>query len=145
MSLVAERQKKIVEDFSRFNSWEERYKYMIDLGKTLPKLEDKYYNETFLVKGCQSQVWLHAIKTPENTVGLVADSDAMIVKGLVAILLAVYSGATADDILANPPTFITELGFQSHLSPSRANGLMSMVKQIMLYAAALKAIEKAIG
>lgn len=140
MSEVAVRQQKIVEEFTRFHSWEERYKHVIDLGKTLPALEHKYHADTYLVKGCQSQVWLHAVKTPEGKISLVADSDAMIVKGLVAVLLRVYDQATPDDILQNPPTFIKDLGFQSHLSPSRANGLMAMVKQIMLYASAFKAL-----
>jgi len=140
MSEVAKRQKKLIEEFSRFKNWEERYKHVIDLGKTLPPLPEKYVDDTFLVKGCQSRVWLHAQKTSDGKIELLADSDAMIVKGLVAILLQVYSNATADDILANPPKFISELGFQAHLSPSRANGLLSMVKQIMLYATAIKAM-----
>lgn len=140
MSSVAERQKKLIAEFSQFKSWEERYKHVIDLGKTLPALPEKYMQDTFLVKGCQSRVWLHAQKNAQGRIELMADSDAMIVKGLVAILLQVYSDASADDILANPPKFIAELGFESHLSASRANGLMSMVKQIMLYATALKAL-----
>lgn len=140
MSIVADRQKKLVADFSRFKSWEERYKHVIDIGKTLTELPEQYRQDQFLVKGCQSRVWLHAQKNAQGFIELYADSDAMIVKGLVSILVGVYSQAAADDILANPPTFISELGFQSHLSPSRANGLMSMVKQIMLYAAALKAL-----
>jgi cysteine desulfuration protein SufE len=140
MSAVAEKQKKLIADFSKFHSWEERYKHVIDLGKTLPELPVEYREDKYLVKGCQSRVWLHAQKNPQGAIQLYADSDAMIVKGLVAILVQVYSQATADDILSNPPTFIAELGFQSHLSPSRANGLMSMVKQIMLYASALKAL-----
>jgi len=141
MSTVNERQKNLVQEFSKFKSWEERYKHVIDLGKTLPELPKEYYDDKYLVKGCQSRVWLHAQKMPTGEVELIADSDAMIVKGLVAILLSVYSKAKPDEILSSPPTFITELGFQSHLSPSRANGLMSMVRQIMLYAAALKALE----
>lgn len=140
MSTVAERQKAITAEFTAIKSWEERYKKVIDLGKTLPKLSNELYNDKFLVKGCQSQVWLHAERTADGNVKLHADSDAMIVKGLVAILLQVYSDATPNDILANPPQFISDLGFQSHLSPSRANGLMAMVKQIMLYAAAFKAL-----
>lgn len=126
--------------FGSIKSWEERYKKVIDMGKTVPKLPSELYDDKYLVKGCQSQVWLHAQRTPEGTIELLADSDAMIVKGLVAILLKVYSNATPNDILANPPQFISDLGFQSHLSPSRANGLMSMVKQIMLYATAFKAL-----
>ncbi len=140
MSLVAERQKQVIAEFSQFKNWEERYKHVIDLGKTLPELPAEMMDDKFLVKGCQSRVWLHAQKNSEGKVVLIADSDAMIVKGLVAVLLKVYSQATPDDILANPPQFISELGFASHLSASRANGLMSMVKQIMLYATAFKAL-----
>lgn len=140
MSTVAERQKELITEFSAIHSWEERYKKVIDLGKTLPKLAPEIYDDKYLVKGCQSQVWLHAYRREDGVVDLVADSDAMIVKGLVAILLRVYSGSKPEDILSQPPTFISELGFQSHLSPSRANGLMSMVKQIMLYATAFKAM-----
>ncbi len=142
MSGVAERQNKLIADFSKFKSWEERYKYVIDLGKTLAELPIDYRDDKFLVKGCQSRVWLHAQKNSAGQIELFADSDAMIVKGLVAILLRVYSNSPPDDILANPPTFISELGFQSHLSPSRANGLLAMVKQIMLYAAAIQALSK---
>ena len=138
MSIVADRQQQLIAEFSAIKSWEERYKKVIDMGKTLPPLAQELYDDKYLVKGCQSQVWLHARKTENGMVELMADSDAMIVKGLVAILLRVYSMATPDDILNNPPQFIAELGFQSHLSPSRANGLMSMVKQIMLYATAFK-------
>ena len=142
MSEVAERQKKLIADFTQFKSWEERYKYVIDLGKSVPDLPATYRDDKFLVKGCQSRVWLHAQKNSAGQIELFADSDAMIVKGLVAILLKVYSLAEPSDILANPPTFISELGFQSHLSPSRANGLLAMVKQIMLYAAAIQAMGK---
>lgn len=140
MNEVAQRQADLAKEFLQFSSWEERYKYVIELGKTLPELPEVYRDDKYLVKGCQSRVWLHAQKDEAGRVQLFADSDAMIVKGLVAILLKVYSSAFPDDILQNPPQFLSELGFQSHLSPSRANGLMSMVKQIMLYAAALKAL-----
>lgn len=136
---VADRQKAIIDDFNKFRSWEERYKHVIDLGKELSPIPQEYYDNQYLVKGCQSRVWLHA-RLEGGHVQLFADSDAMIVKGLVAILLSVYSNASPDDILQNPPEFISELGFRSHLSPSRANGLMAMVKQIMLYAAAFKAM-----
>lgn len=140
MSEVRERQSQLVAEFGAIKNWEERYKKVIDLGKTLNRLEENLYDDKFLVKGCQSQVWLHAERAENGKIKLLADSDAMIVKGLVAILIRVYSNATAEDILSNPPQFISDLGFQSHLSPSRANGLMSMVKQIMLYATAFKAL-----
>lgn len=141
MSKVQERQQKVIDDFSRFKSWEDRYKYVIDLGKSLPELPEEFRQDQFLVKGCQSRVWLHARLNDQGEMEILADSDAMIVKGLVSLLVQVYSLALPKDILAHPPTFIAELGFQSHLSPSRANGLMSMVKQIMLYATAFKALQ----
>jgi cysteine desulfuration protein SufE len=140
MNEVQIRQAQLVKDFSDIHNWEARYKKVIDMGKQVPEMAKELYDDKFLVKGCQSRVWLHANKLPDGKLEFVADSDAMIVKGLVAILLRVYSNATAADILASPPDFISELGFQSHLSPSRANGLMSMIKQIMLYATAFKAL-----
>ncbi len=142
MTDVAERQTQLIAEFSRFRNWEERYKHVIDLGKTLPDLPAEYRQDQYLVKGCQSRVWLHAQLNAAGEIELFADSDAMIVKGLVSLLVRVYSLAKPDEILRNPPSFIAELGFQSHLSPSRANGLMSMVKQIMLYATAFKALQK---
>jgi cysteine desulfuration protein SufE len=140
MSAVKDRQQQLVEEFSILKNWEDRYKKVIDIGKTLSPIPGEYQTDKYLVKGCQSQVWLHAQMQDSGCVLLLADSDAMIVKGLVAILLRVYSESTPDDILSSPPVFIEQLGFKSHLSPSRANGLMSMVRQIMLYAATFKAI-----
>lgn len=137
MSQVLERQQQLTKEFQSVDSWEERYKKVIALGKELPKMSESYYESQFLVKGCQSQVWLFA-ELKDGKMHLHADSDALIVKGLVSLLVRVYSEATPDDVLAHPPEFLSELGFQSHLSPSRANGLMSMVKQIMMYAAVLK-------
>lgn len=142
MNDVAQRQQQLIAEFSRFRNWEERYKHVIDLGKSLPDLPADYRQDQYLVKGCQSRVWLHAQINSQGLIELFADSDAMIVKGLVSLLVRVYSLSKPEDVLTHPPTFISELGFQSHLSPSRANGLMSMVKQIMLYATAFKALQK---
>jgi len=130
------RQLQIVQEFESFGGWEDRYRHIIKIGKDLPKQEDSFYDEKFLVKGCQSQVWLHASMSDEGQMLLKADSDAMIVKGLAAILLRVYSGLTPDEVLKTPPDFIEKLGFKDSLSPSRANGFLSMVKQIQLYAQA---------
>lgn len=138
MGIAEQRQQELVAVFSGMNDWEDRYKKIIAIGKELPAMDESMYDDKFLVKGCQSRVWLHANLSDAGTVVLQADSDAMIVKGLVSILLKVYSGVTPAEILATPPTFIEELGFQSYLSPSRANGFLSMVKQIMLYATAFK-------
>ncbi len=130
------RQSQIVEEFNALKGWEERYKHIIKIGKDLPELEEGLYDEKFLVKGCQSQVWLHAELNASGEMIIKADSDAMIVKGLVSLLIQAYSGLKPSEILKTPPRFIEELGFQDYLSPSRANGFLSMVKQIMLYAQA---------
>lgn len=137
---IKETQSQIVEEFSGLGNWEQRYKKIIDLGKALPELDEKFKTEELKVKGCQSQVWIHASLSDDNKVIYQADSDALIVRGLVALLMKVYSGATPDEILATEPTFIGDIGLQSHLSPSRTNGLMSMIKQIKYYAAAFKAL-----
>jgi cysteine desulfuration protein SufE len=139
---VSERQRKLVEEFSRIPDWEDRYKRLIDYGKKLPEFPKELYDEKFKVRGCQSQVWLHAGLNPDLTVRLQADSDALIVKGLVAILLNVYSEATPEEILAASPQFLKDLGFEGHLSPSRANGFYAMLKQILYYAQAFQALAR---
>lgn len=133
---IQERQKKIISDFSQYQDWEDRYKKIIELGKSLPEMPAQFKTEQNLVKGCQSQVWLHADLSPENKVRFIGDSDAILVRGLVAILLEIYSQSTPAEILATPPEFLKELGFEGNLSPSRANGLHSMLKQIKMYATA---------
>ncbi len=135
-----EREAKIIADFSVFPTWEEKYRHLIEIGKRLEILPEEFRKEDFKVKGCQSQVWLHAILTENQEIKFVGDSDALIVKGLVALLLRFYSTATPDEILKTPPDFLTKLDLSAHLSPSRANGLFAMVKQIKFYAAAFKAM-----
>lgn len=127
-------------DFQKDPDWEARYKRVIEIGKALAPLPEKYRTEQYLVKGCQSQVWLHAELGSDGRMKLVGDSDAVIVRGLVACLIRVYSEATPAEVLSVTPQFLKDLGFESHLSPSRANGLNSMVKQIYLYATAFKAL-----
>jgi cysteine desulfuration protein SufE len=129
-----DRQEQLIQEFSALTSWEDRYKRVIDLGKSLPQLSSELYDPKYLVKGCQSQVWLHAELKPSGEMVLHGDSDALIVKGLVALLIQVYSGMTPEQVLKTPPDFIDQLGFKEHLSPSRANGFLSMLKQIQLYA-----------
>lgn len=136
MSLIADRQNQIIQEFSRLTDWEDRYKRIIEMGRELPEMPVELKTDENLVKGCQSQVWLHAALSAEGAMTIQGDSDAMIVKGLVALLLRVYSGANPNDILQTPPEFLRALGFEGHLSPSRANGLHSMLKQIRLYATA---------
>lgn len=138
---LKDRQDQIVQEFSGIQSWEDRYKKIIQLGKSLPDLPDEYKIEDLKVKGCQSQVWIKASLSDEQKVVFQADSDAMIVRGLVALLMRVYSDATPAEILSTNPDFVSELGLQSHLSPSRANGLVAMVRQIKYYAAAFQALQ----
>ena len=140
MSALKDRTQKITSEFTSLPTWEDRYKRLIERGKALGDLADDKKQEQFKVRGCQSQVWLHARIDEAGRVQFEADSDAMIVKGLVALLLEVYSNATPDDILSTSPDFLKELGFESHLSPSRANGLFAMVRQILYYAHGFKTL-----
>jgi cysteine desulfuration protein SufE len=140
---IHQRIEALKSDFQKDPDWEARYKRVIEIGKALPPLSEKYRNEQFLVKGCQSQVWLHAEIGKDGLMKLVGDSDAVIVRGLVACLIRVYSESTPAEVLSVTPQFLKDLGFESHLSPSRANGLNSMVKQIYLYATAFKALAAA--
>lgn len=142
MNTIQEKQEKLIKDFSQMNEWEDRYKKIIEMGKTLPEMPENLKTEQNIVKGCQSQVWLHASLTEQGHVLLHGDSDALIVKGLVSLLLNVYSGASPSDILATPPEFLKALGFEGNLSPSRANGLHAMLKQIKLYATAFDYVLK---
>lgn len=142
MSTVNERQKKIILEFSRLLDWEDRYKKVIEMGRELPPMPEALKIEDNRVKGCQSQVWLSAQLNDQGNVVFQGDSDALIVKGLVALLLKVYSNSKPDDILQSPPEFLRELGFEGNLSPSRANGLHSMLKQIRLYATAFAYVLK---
>lgn len=132
---MTDRQREIIELFSALPTWEDRYKKLIALGKELPEMPEDLKKEDLKVKGCQSQVWLHA-RMEDGKVIYTADSDAVLVKGLVAVLLRLYSVATPQEILATPPDFIKEIGLDGKLSPSRANGLHAMVKQMKLYAMA---------
>ena len=137
---IDDRIAKLIRDFQKDSDWEARYKRVIDMGKVLPELAPEFRVEMYKVRGCQSQVWLHAGLAKDGSMELVGDSDAVIVRGLVACLLSVYNGATPDEVLKTLPKFLSDIGFDTHLSPSRANGLNSMVKQIYLYATAFKAL-----
>ena len=135
MSSIQQIQKEIIEEFSLFDDWTQRYEYMIDLGKTLPLIEAKYKNDNFIIKGCQSKVWVHA-ELENKVVKFTADSDAIITKGIIAILIRVFSNQSPKDIIKANTDFIDQLGLKEHLSPTRANGLVSMIKQIKMYALA---------
>lgn len=132
---VKEIQNDIIEEFSMFDDWEERYQYMIDLGKTLPLIDEQYKTESNIIKGCQSKVWVHAEMKDEKII-FTADSDAIITKGIIAILIRVFSNQHPKDIIEAETSFIDEIGLKEHLSPTRANGLVSMIKQLKMYAIA---------
>ena len=132
---IEEIQKEIIEDFDLFEDWMQRYEFIIDTGKTLPLISDQNKSDENLIKGCQSKVWLHADYENEKLI-FSADSDAILTKGIISLLLSVYSQQTPKDILEADPFFIDEIGLKEHLSPTRANGLLSMVKQIKLLALA---------
>ena len=132
---IKEIQKEIIEDFDLFEDWMQRYEFIIDTGKTLPLISDQNKSDENLIKGCQSKVWLHADYENGKLI-FSADSDAILTKGIISLLLSVYSQQTPKDILEADPFFIDEIGLKEHLSPTRANGLLSMVKQIKLLALA---------
>ena len=135
MSTIESIQNEIVEEFSLFEDWMQRYEYMIELGKSLPLIYKKYKTEDHIIKGCQSKVWVHA-DLEEDLLKFTADSDAIITKGIIAILIRVFSNQHPKDILEANTDFIDKIGLKEHLSPTRANGLVSMIKQIKMYAVA---------
>ena len=132
---IAEIQNEIIDEFSMFEDWEERYQYMIDLGKSLPLIDDTFKTDNNIIKGCQSKVWVHA-EMQNDTVVFTADSDAIITKGIIAILIRAFSNQSPKDIIEANTNFIDEIGLKDHLSPTRANGLVSMIKQLKMYAIA---------
>lgn len=135
MMTIAELQNEIIDEFSMFEDWEERYQYMIDLGKTLPLIDEIYKTDDHIIKGCQSKVWVHA-ELENDKVNFTADSDAIITKGIIAILIRVFSGQHPKDIIDADTDFIDKISLKEHLSPTRANGLVSMIKQLKMYAIA---------
>jgi len=136
---IIETQEEIVKEFQQFGDWEEKYKYIIDLGRQLHAINESFKTDNYKLSGCQSQVWINA-KLDGNNIIIEADSDAAIVKGLIALLIKVYSGHTPDEILSTQPEFLKEIGIDNHLSPTRKNGLGAMLKQIQMFAIAFKTI-----
>ena len=132
---ITDIQNEIIDEFSMFEDWEERYQYMIDLGKTLPLIDEQFKTESNIIKGCQSRVWVHA-EMDDEKVMFTADSDAIITKGIIAILIRVFSNQSPKEIIEADTNFIDEIGLKEHLSPTRANGLVSMIKQLKMYAIA---------
>jgi cysteine desulfuration protein SufE len=135
---IKEQQDEIISDFEMFGDWMEKYEYIIQLGKELPLIEEQYKTDENLIRGCQSKVWMHA-DYKDGVVVFTADSDALITKGLVSMMIRVLSGHAPKEIVDAEIYFIDAIGLRSHLSPTRSNGLLSMLKQIKLYALAFQA------
>lgn len=134
---IAEIENEIIEEFEMFDNWEDKYQYIIDMGKDLKPLEEQYKTDDRIIKGCQSKVWLHS-SVEDGKIIFRADSDAIITKGMVALMIRVLSNHNPDEIVNAELSFIDKIGLKEHLSPTRANGLVSMVKQMKLDALALK-------
>lgn len=135
---IEEVENEIIEEFEMFDDWMQRYEHLIDLGKSMPLIEDKYKTEDKLIKGCQSQVWMHS-ELKEGKIVYTADSDAIITKGMVALMIRVLSNHSPQEIIDAKLDFIEKVGLTKHLSPTRSNGLVSMIKQMKLDALAFKA------
>jgi cysteine desulfuration protein SufE len=131
-------QDEIIEEFSMFDDWMQRYEYLIELGKSLPLIDAAFKTDDNIIKGCQSRVWLHAESDGDKII-YTADSDAILTKGLIALMIRVLSEQKAKDILEADMDFVDEIGLKEHLSPTRANGLLSMIKQMKYYAIAMQA------
>jgi len=138
---IPETQEEIVKEFEQYTDWEDKYKRIIELGRQLAPINEAYKTDKYKLSGCQSQVWINA-KLDANKIIFEADSDAAIVKGLIALLIKVYSNHTPDEILSSPPEFVKKIGIDNHLSPTRKNGLGAMMKQIQMYAVAFKTLDK---
>ena len=138
---IQEIQNEIIDDFSLFDDWQDRYEHLIEIGKSLSPLNKEQKQDSNLVKGCQSNVWLTA-KEEDGKIIYEADSDAILPKGIAGLLVKIYSGQTPEDILKSDENFIKEIGLQEFLSPTRANGLLAMMKQIKFYAIAFEAKSK---
>lgn len=130
-------QAEIIDEFAFLEDWMQRYEYIIELGKGLPIIDEAHKSEDTLISGCQSKVWIHAEKREDRLV-FTADSDAILTKGIISLLLRVYSNQTPEAILNSELEFIDKIGLKEHLSPTRANGLLAMIKQIKLYALAFQ-------
>lgn len=133
---IQEIEEQIIDEFSAFEDWLDKYAYIIDLGRECPMIDEKDKTENNLIKGCQSRVWLACQCDDEGRLHFRADSDAVITKGIISLLIRAFDGQTAEDILASDVHFIDEIGLKEHLSPTRSNGLTAMLKQIKMYALA---------
>ena len=138
MTDIQDRARALVDEFAMFDDWMDKYQYLIDLGASVPAIEDAFRTDTYRIQGCQAQVWLHA-EPHGQRIHFTADSDAQITRGLIAALLRVLNDQPAESVAAADLSFLDEIGMKEHLSPTRKNGLDSMIKQIRLYAAAIAA------
>jgi cysteine desulfuration protein SufE len=138
MASISERQEEIIEEFALFDDWMQKYEYLIDLGKSLPLIDEAYKTEDHIIKGCQSRVWLNATNNG-RAINYTADSDAILTKGLIALMVRVLDGQAPEDIVGAELHFVDKIGLKEHLSPTRANGLLSMIKQMKYYALAMQA------
>ena len=135
--IISEIENQIIDEFSMFEDWMDKYNYLIELGKSLPLIDEKYKTDQYVISGCQSKVWLHAA-IQNGQVIFTADSDAIITKGIINLLIRVLSNHTPDEIISSNMDFVDKIGLKEHLSPTRSNGLTSMIKQMKLYALAFK-------
>ncbi len=138
MNTMKEKEEELIQEFEMFDDWMDKYNYIIELGKDLPMIDPQFKTEEYLISGCQSQVWLHP-EMKDDKLYFSADSDAIITKGIVNLLIRVLSGHTPQEILDNDLSYLDAIGLKNHLSPTRSNGLASMIKQIKLYALACSA------
>ena len=138
---IKESQEKLIQEFEDFEEWEDRYRHIINIGRDMEAFPEEFRIDKNKLDGCQSQVWIHA-EMADGKIKFYSDSDAMIVKGLIGMLIRVYNNHTPEEILSNPPDFLAKLKIDNHLSPTRKNGLSSMLKQIQNYALVFKAIAK---
>ncbi len=141
MQTLQEVKEELVREFELFDDWMDKYNYIIELGKELPMIDAQYKTPEFLIEGCQSQVWLHP-EYREGRIYFTADSDAIITKGIVNLLVRVFSGRTPQEIIDDDLSYIDAIGLKEHLSPTRSNGLASMIKQMKMYAVAFKAMSQ---
>lgn len=139
---IEESQQQIIDEFSEVDDWMDRYAMIIDLGNTLPPIDEKLKTPDRLIEGCQSRVWLDAGQNDDGTLTFTADSDAIIVKGIISLLISAVNNHTPEEILDTPLHFIDDIGLSQHLSPTRSNGLLAMIKQMRLYALAFQAKNK---
>ncbi|MCC6600904.1 MAG: SufE family protein [Crocinitomicaceae bacterium] len=134
---IEEKQQEVIDEFGVFSDWMQKYEYIIELGKELPLIDEKYKTDDHLIRGCQSRVWLNAAMDESGVILFTADSDAIITKGLIALVIRVLSGEKPTDIVGADLHFVKDIGLQEHLSPTRSNGLASMIKQMKIYALAM--------